>query len=312
MVNSPFFYHHRHAHRLHRSRVESLPPANVNLPNYAPLVPLSETPPSTSYSNRERPPYGIVTSDGRVYGIMEDQRRMWGYSGGPTWPRDYDHSRPSAAPPPAELPPRLPVGRRSSRAEDASGDPHVSPADGHSTASSAFDVRPLSARRSPPPLTHAGSSSSASTRLDGHHSKPQRPPPAPSLALNNAHTTPSSTVVTDISSKAPSISFLVNHTQNPAPRVVSRDSRTPPSGHSQSTNSIPRVDDIEYPMDVDRRRPHDVYDGPGPYSTPTNAKSGKSSKSDPSAKRRIRNGACTFCREKKVSHCFTLCRIRQI
>lgn len=317
----PLFFPHAY-----RSRPDPLPPNG-----YTPLVPLSDnTPPSTSYgggSGRERQPVGFVGADGRIYGLMEDQRRMWSYSSErPTWPRDYDHSRSSAAAT-GELPPWYPIGRRSSRAEEGAQPPsgdhqqHVVPRPepgSSAAASSAYDrdrdrdrepARPLTAgRRSPGPGNHVGGPpppSMATMRFDSE--KPTRPthhmvPPLSSSSGNNH--TPTSTAVTDSSSKAPSISFLVNPSYDSPSRLVARESRSPPPTHPPLPHPLQRYEHNGMDMDGHHRSMPDGIDGTGPFSHPGHSKSSSKSgsRSDITApgKRRIRNGACTFCREKKV------------
>lgn len=252
---------------------------------------------------------------------------MWSYSSErPTWPRDYDHSRSSAAAT-GELPPWYPIGRRSSRAEEGAQPPsgdhqqHVVPRPepgSSAAASSAYDrdrdrdrepARPLTAgRRSPGPGNHVGGPpppSMATMRFDSE--KPTRPthhmvPPLSSSSGNNH--TPTSTAVTDSSSKAPSISFLVNPSYDSPSRLVARESRSPPPTHPPLPHPLQRYEHNGMDMDGHHRSMPDGIDGTGPFSHPGHSKSSSKSgsRSDITApgKRRIRNGACTFCREKKV------------
>lgn len=309
------------------SRPDPLPPNG-----YTPLVPLSDnTPPSTSYGGgsgreRERQPVGFVGADGRIYGLMEDQRRMWPYSSErPTWHRDYDQSRSSAAAT-GELPPWHPIGRRSSRAEEGAQPPsgdhqqHVVPRPepgSSAAASSAYDrdrdpARPLTAaRRSPGPGNHNHGGgpppSMATMRFDSE--KPTRPihhhmvPPLSSTSVNNH--TPTSTAVTDSSSKAPSISFLVNPSYDSPSRPVARESRSPPPTHPPLPHPLQRYEHNGMDVDGHHRSMPDGIDGTGSFSHPGHSKSSSKSgsRSDITApgKRRIRNGACTFCREKKLA-----------
>ncbi|KAG8991810.1 hypothetical protein FRB90_001215 [Tulasnella sp. 427] len=258
------------------ARPDPLPPNG-----YAPLVPISDTtPPSTSYgggSARERQqqqqPVGFVGADGRIYGLMEDQRRMWPYSSErPTWSRDYDQSRSSAAAT-GELPPWYPIGRRSSRVEEATQPPsgdhqqHVVPRPepgSSAAASSAYDrdrdpVRPISTgRRSPgpgnhhpgpppPPMTTTMRFDSEKPPRPTHHHHHHHGPQLSSSSATN-HTS-ASTTVTDSSSKAPSISFLVNPSYDSPSRVVSRESRSPPLSHPPLPHPIQRYE--HNGMDVD-------------------------------------------------------------
>ncbi|KAG8905254.1 hypothetical protein FRB99_000369 [Tulasnella sp. 403] len=275
------------------TRLDPLP-AN----GYTHMVPLSDTPPPTSYS-RERQPVGLIGADGRIYGLMEDQRRMWAYPTPPTWSRDYEHSR-SSATAPGELSTWYPIGRRPSRAEETQpplGDQHVSRPEPGSSVPSAYDARPQSVRPSP---IHVNAAPAPPIRLGSEKPRLHHIPPPVSAPQNNPYTTPSSsTAVTDSSSKAPSISFLVNPSYESGPSRVSRDSRSPPPSQLPPVPS--RYD--PHSMDVDSHRPLTSLDSSSSFTTPNGSKVAKSAKSDVTAhgKRRIRNGACTFCREKKLA-----------